>query len=79
MVLRQGSNPRQPAPHQGAVASATPAHVVIPPMLLALYSILTMYCIRIALYGVYVLHDVLGKGWEPLYRTMSPRPGLLEH
>ena len=50
-------------PIGGLLGSDTPAHVVIPPMLLALYSVLTMYCIHIALYGVYVLHDVLGKSW----------------
>ena len=59
-------------PIGGMWGSATPAHVVIPLMLLTLYSVLTMYCIHIALYGVYVLHDVLGKSW-------GPQPGLLEH
>ena len=62
MSLRQGWIPDGLLPGQGAVGSAAPAPVVSPPMLLALYSILTIYYMHMALYGVYVLHHVLIKG-----------------
>ena len=55
MVLRQGSNPKQPAHHRGAVGLLPPLHMwLFPPMLLALYSVLTMYCNPYCLvWGVY--------------------------
>ena len=45
--------------YMGLLHGVSPAPLVIPLMLLALYSVLMMYCMYIALYGVYcvVLHQ----------------------
>ena len=48
-------------PEWGLCGSATPPPMVIPLMLLALYSVLTMYCMHFTFYKLYILHDVLWK------------------
>ena len=62
-------------PRWMAVGSTTPAPVIIPLMLLALYSVLTMYCMYIALYGVHCM-VYWGRVKSP-HIAMSLHPGLL--
>ena len=57
-MLCQGSIQGRPALQLGLWGSLT-QHPWL--MLMALYSVLTMYYMHMSLYEVYVLHDVLGK------------------